>query len=184
MNLSHSENCPPLLSSLLLTSPVPHAHLLKNSLNWLKPPQSRYSLHVLCFKNRKLSARVQFLDSKNCPNYLSLPNFVSLNHLMLVWRITLLRLLPMQLHALHSIPNKQALCVISGLRLGVKKIFVLLGCYAAQIDSYLPTFRDPPETSANNYQSARRDIPKKERRLKLALFMAEHNNCFCCSSTH
>ena len=80
---------------------------------------------------------------KRCPNHFSLPNFVSLNHLMLVWRITLLRLLLVQLRAVHSVPNKQALCVISGLLLRVKKIFALLGCDGAQIDSYLPTFRDP-----------------------------------------
>ena len=33
------------------------------------------------------------------------------------------------------------LCLLSGFRCGVNDIFILLGCYAAQI-GYLPTFRD------------------------------------------
>jgi hypothetical protein len=33
-------------------------------------------------------------------------------------------------------------CVTSGFRRGVNEIFALLGCYAALIGSYLPTFRE------------------------------------------
>jgi hypothetical protein len=62
------------------------------------------------------------------------------------------------------------------------EVFALLGCYAAQIGIYLPTFRDElsvpsssvqqflkmgplccPETSVNNYQSAQRKMPGKRR---------------------
>jgi hypothetical protein len=41
VNLSLLQNCPPLFSILLLTSPVPHAHLLQ-IFNWLKSPQLRF----------------------------------------------------------------------------------------------------------------------------------------------
>ena len=58
VNLSLSQNCPPLLSILLLTSPVPHAHL-----NWIKPPQLRFS-NVFWFENSKLSATNQVLPSE------------------------------------------------------------------------------------------------------------------------
>jgi len=69
---------------------------------------------------------------------------------------------------------------------GKKEIFALLGCYAALIGSYLPTFRDCrsvtslmvsglwhinmgpigcPETSVINYQSTLRNIPEERRSL-------------------
>jgi len=41
----------------------------------------------------------------------------------------------------------------------------LLGCYAAQIGNYLPTFMDDicPETAVTNHQSTLRNNPKERR---------------------
>jgi hypothetical protein len=39
VDLSLFKNCPPLVSILLRTSPIPYAHVLQIFLNWLKPPQ-------------------------------------------------------------------------------------------------------------------------------------------------
>jgi len=51
---------------------------------------------------------------------------------------------------------------ISGFRHGVNEIFAFLGCYAAQLLRYLPTFGDRfcPETSVNNHQFPLRSIPE------------------------
>jgi hypothetical protein len=72
--------------------------------------------------------------------------------------------------------------VISGFRCGVNEIFALVGCYAAQIGSQLPTFRDNlsvPSSRATvvtledgtdtlsrnvgNYQYMLRNIPEDRR---------------------
>ena len=69
--------------------------------------------------------------------------------------------------------KRMHLCVISGFRLGVNEIRALLGFYAAQKVSFIPTFRDNisvplkmgpigyPETSARNYPSTLRTIAKE-----------------------
>jgi hypothetical protein len=50
--------------------------------------------------------------------------------------------------------REQKITLISVFRRGINEIFALLGCYAAQIGSYLPTFRDnpsvPPMSSSNH----------------------------------
>jgi hypothetical protein len=58
-------NCPPLLSILPLQSPVPYACILRTFLNWLKPPQLRFSYtsSAFWFKSSKHSARIQYLHS-------------------------------------------------------------------------------------------------------------------------
>ena len=73
-------------------------------------------------------------------------------------------------------PAKLLVFMISGIRRSVNEICTLLGCYAAQISSLLPTFRDKlsilssnfkqpftldNETSVTNYQSTLRNIPQK-----------------------
>jgi hypothetical protein len=64
--LSLFQNCPPLLSVLPLTPPLPRVHILYIFLNWLKPPQRRFSYtsSSFWFKKSKLSARIQFVHSK------------------------------------------------------------------------------------------------------------------------
>jgi hypothetical protein len=42
----------------------------------------------------------------------------------------------------QEVPKKSFLFVSSGFRCCVNEIFVLLGCYAELLGSYLPTFRD------------------------------------------
>ena len=65
LNLSLYHNCPPLLSNLLLTFPVPQAHLLQIFLNWLKSPLLRFSYtsSVFWFENSKLSARIHHIST-------------------------------------------------------------------------------------------------------------------------
>ena len=78
----------------------------------------------------------------------------------------------------------------------VVNIFALLGCYAARVDSYLPTFRDNlqfppskigqscfkmgpvtcPETSVNNCQFTPRDIPENDIPEKWRSQLSAHHN--------
>jgi hypothetical protein len=66
VNLSLFQNRPPQVSISWLTSPVPHAHILRISLSWLKEPQLRfsYTLSAFWFKQNELAARIQLLHSK------------------------------------------------------------------------------------------------------------------------
>jgi hypothetical protein len=52
VDLNLFQNCPPLFSVLLFTSPLPHAHLLHIFLKWLMSPQLRfpYTSSVFWFK--------------------------------------------------------------------------------------------------------------------------------------
>ena len=86
VNLSLFQNCPPLLSVLQHTSPVPHTLVLLILLNWLKPPQLRFSymLSAFWFKNSKLSARIQFL---HFTEVFQPPQSSCLYHLDYVWSI-------------------------------------------------------------------------------------------------
>jgi hypothetical protein len=43
--------------------------------------------------------------------------------------------------------------MISGFRRGVKEIFAILGCYAAQIGSELQTFRDNISKNSENLRA-------------------------------
>jgi hypothetical protein len=80
-------------------------------------------------------------------------------------------------------------CVMSGSRRGLNEIFALLGCYAAYIHNYLPTFRESPsvplqrdkqsnkmkpigwpETSENNYESTECNIQENRRSHPLSGF--------------
>ena len=86
MNLSLFQNCPSLLSVLQVTSPVPHTLVLSIFLNWLKPPQLRFSYmsSAFWFKNSKLSARIQFLHFTEMSQP---PQSSSFYHLHYVWFI-------------------------------------------------------------------------------------------------
>jgi hypothetical protein len=66
VDLSLFQNCPPLFSIPLLLSPFPHAHVPQIFPIWLNPPKVRFSYtsSAFCFKNSKLSTRIQFLHSK------------------------------------------------------------------------------------------------------------------------
>jgi hypothetical protein len=86
LNLSIFPNRPPLVSISWLTSPVPHVHILQISLNWLKPPQLRFSYTSSAFwiKYSELSARIQFLHAKQ----VSQPRQSShLDHFNYIWFI-------------------------------------------------------------------------------------------------
>jgi len=80
VNLSLFHSCPPLLSVLQLKSPVPHTLVLSIFLNWLKPPQLRFSYtsRAFWFKNSQLSARYSYYFLQRCPSHLSLPVFITL----------------------------------------------------------------------------------------------------------
>ena len=69
VNLSLSQNCPPLLSILLLTSPVPHAHL-----------NSGFPTPPLPSDLRKVSSLQQSRSCilKSCPSHLTLLAFITL----------------------------------------------------------------------------------------------------------
>ena len=64
VNHSLFHNCPPPLSVLFLTSPVPHA-LLQIFPTWLNPSYFRFSYtsSAFFFKNSRLYARIQLLHS-------------------------------------------------------------------------------------------------------------------------
>jgi hypothetical protein len=66
MNFSLFQNSPPIFSVQRLTSPVPHANVLHIFLNRPQPhqPTFSYTSSAFWFKYSKLSARIQFLHSK------------------------------------------------------------------------------------------------------------------------
>ena len=110
MDLSLFKNCPPLFSDLRLTFPVPHAQLLWILLNWLKPPQLRFSYTsgAYWFKNSKFSARTQYLHSKEFqPNHSSY--FYHINHVhFIVVRIQLIMVSCYSYHKQDLLPALSA----------------------------------------------------------------------------
>jgi len=108
VDLSLFKNCPPLFSVLQLTSPVLHAHVL-----WilLKPPQLRfpYTPGAYWFQTSKLSARIQYLHSKEVfqPNQSSY--FHHINHVhFIVERIKLIMVSRYSYHKQDLLPALSA----------------------------------------------------------------------------
>ena len=80
VNHSLFQNCPPLLSVLQHTSPVPHTLVLLILLNWLKPPQLRFSYTSIAFCLRTVSFLLGYSSYilQRCPGHLNLPVFITL----------------------------------------------------------------------------------------------------------